>query len=63
VKRPLLIGAAVLALAALLIIYSLWWAPGPRSGPHDIVIKEGTTLGSVSRQLAKEGAIPGTART
>jgi UPF0755 protein len=63
VKRPLLIGAAALVLSALAIIYCLWWAPGPKSGPHDIIIKEGTTLGSVSRQLAREGAIPGTART
>ena len=62
-KRPVLTGAAVLVLAALVGIYLLWWAPGPKAGPHDIVIKEGTTLGSVSRQLAKEGAIPGTART
>ncbi|HEV8406312.1 MAG TPA: endolytic transglycosylase MltG [Sphingomicrobium sp.] len=62
-KRPLLIGAAALVLSALAIIYCLWWAPGPKSGPHDIIIKEGTTLGSVSRQLAREGAIPGTART
>jgi UPF0755 protein len=63
VKRPFLTSAAILGLAALVGIYLLWWAPGPRAGPHDIVIKEGTTLGSVSRQLAKEGAIPGTART
>jgi UPF0755 protein len=59
----LLIGAAGLILAALLIVYLLWWAPGPKAGPHDLVIKEGTTLGSVSRQLAREGAIPGTAKT
>jgi len=63
VRRPLLIGSAALVLFALAIIYFLWWAPGPRPGPHDIVIKEGTTLGSASRQLAREGAIPGTART
>jgi UPF0755 protein len=61
--RRLLIGAAALVVAALLIIYFLWWAPGPKPGPHEIVVKEGTTLGSVSRQLAKEGAIPGSART
>ncbi|HEX5259764.1 MAG TPA: endolytic transglycosylase MltG [Sphingomicrobium sp.] len=47
----------------MLVIYLFWWAPGPKPGPHDIVVKEGTTLGAVSRQLAKEGAIPGTART
>ena len=49
--------------AALLIVYFLWWAPGPKAGPHDIIVKEGTTLGSISRQLAKQGAIPGTAKT
>jgi len=55
--------AAGLALAALAVIYALWWAPGPKAGPHDIVVEEGATLGSVSRQLDKAGAIPGSART
>jgi UPF0755 protein len=63
VKHPLRAAAAGLVLAALVVIYALWWAPGPKAGPHDIIVKEGTTLGMVSRQLAKEGAIPGTART
>jgi UPF0755 protein len=63
VKRPLLTAAAGIVLAALAVIYFLWWAPGPRPGPHTVIVKEGTTLGAVSRQLAKEGAIPGTART
>ncbi len=62
-RRPLLIGAAALVGAALALIYALWWAPGPRPGPHDIIVKEGTTLGALTRQLAKEGAIPGSART
>ena len=61
--RKLLTGAAGLVLAALLVIYFLWWAPGPKPGPHDVIIKEGSTIASVSRQLAKEGAIPGTAKT
>jgi UPF0755 protein len=63
VKRLLLAGAAALVLAALIVIYAFWWAPGPKAGPHDIVIKEGTTLRAVSRQLAKEGATPGSARS
>jgi len=63
VKRLLLIGAIALVIAGLVAIYALWWAPGRRAGPHDIIVKEGATIGSVSRQLAKEGAIPGTART
>ena len=61
--KRLLAGAAALIVAALLVIYFLWWAPGPKPGPHDLVIKEGSTIGSVTRQLAKEGAVPGTPRT
>jgi UPF0755 protein len=63
VKRFLLIGAAALVLAALAALYIFWWAPGPKAGPHDIVVAEGTTLRSVSRQLEKVGAIPGSAQT
>jgi UPF0755 protein len=63
VRRPFAIGAGGLILAARLIIYFLWWAPGPKRGPHDVMIAEGASLGSVSRLLAKEGAIPGTAKT
>ena len=62
-KHPLRTAAAGIVLVALIAIYALWWAPGPKRGPHDVIVKEGTTLAAVSRQLAKEGAIPGTART
>jgi UPF0755 protein len=55
--------AAGLILAVLIPIYLLWWAPGPRPGPHDVVIQEGSTLGTAARQLEKAGAIPGSART
>lgn len=61
--KRILLGAAGFVLAALLVTYFLWWGPGPKPGPHDLIIKEGTTLVSVSRQLAEEGAIPGTAKT
>ena len=37
--------------------------PGPKAGPHTIIVEEGSTLGSVARQLGKQGAIPGDART
>jgi UPF0755 protein len=57
------LGAASLVFAALLTIYFLWWSPGPKPGPHAISVKEGSTLSSVSRELAAKGAIPGTART
>ena len=62
-KRALPIGAAGIVLAVVATIYLFWWAPGPKAGPHDIIVREGATIGSVSRQLAKEGAIPGSART
>ncbi|HJP68410.1 MAG TPA: endolytic transglycosylase MltG [Sphingomicrobium sp.] len=61
--RRLLGFAAGLALAALLAIYLLWWAPGPKPGPHTIIVPEGATITSVARKLAAEGAIPGTAKT
>ncbi len=41
----------------------LWWGPGPKPGPHTVVISEGATLGTVARKLEKAGAIPGTAET
>jgi UPF0755 protein len=56
-------GVAAAILAALLIVYVLWWSPGPKPGPHDIIIADGSTLSSVAGQLHKEGAIPGTATT
>ena len=61
--RRLLYAAGVVALAALAATYLLWWAPGPRAGPHTVFVKEGSTVGAVARQLDKQGAIPGSART
>jgi UPF0755 protein len=63
VRRLLLIGAAGLVLGGVLTVYFLWWAPGPRPGPHTIIVKEGSGVATVAKELAKEGAIPGTART
>ncbi|MFL6728409.1 MAG: endolytic transglycosylase MltG [Sphingomicrobium sp.] len=62
-RRSLLIGAGGLVLAALLALWFLWWSPGPKPGPHTVIIEEGSSVGSAARQLAKHGAIPGTART
>ena len=61
--RRILTALAVLAAVAFVLVYFLWWGPGPKGGPHDVTIKEGTTLGPLSRQLAKEGAIPGSAKS
>ena len=61
--RRLTLGAAGLALAVLVILYFLWWGPGPKAGPLSITVQEGSTLGTVARKLEKMGAIPGTAKT
>jgi UPF0755 protein len=63
VKRILLLGAAGLVLSALVTIWVLWWSPGPKPGPHTVVIQEGSSLGMAARQLGRQGAIPGSART
>ena len=56
-------AAGALVLAALIGLYFLWWGPGPKAGPHTIMVQEGSSLSSVARRLEKEGAIPGTATT
>ena len=59
-----LTALAVLALfAALVAVWFLWWSPGPKPGPHTIIVEEGSTLGAVAGQLERAGAIPGSART
>jgi UPF0755 protein len=62
VRRSAL-AVAGLILAALVALYFLWWAPGPKAGPHTIIVKEGASIASVARELDRQGAIPGTART
>jgi UPF0755 protein len=61
--RKLAVVAAGIILAVLIGIYVLWWGPGPKPGPHTVMIPEGSTVASVARKLEKEGAIPGTAKT
>jgi UPF0755 protein len=61
--RPSALAVAGLILAALVALYFLWWGPGPTAGPHTIIVKEGASVASVARELDRQGAIPGTART
>ena len=56
-------AAAGLVLAAIVVLYFLWWGPGPKPGPHTIIVKEGASVASVARELDRQGAIPGSART
>ena len=62
-KKHLKIAAAILVVAALLVVAMLWFSPGPKEGPQTIIVKEGSTLTSVARQLDEQGAIPGNAMT
>ena len=62
-KKLLIGGGAAALLAALAALYLLWWGPGPNGKSHHLVVAEGSSLASVARQLEREGAIPGSART
>ncbi len=61
--KRLALLAAGLVVAALIGLYVLWWGPGPKPGPHTIIVKEGSSVGSVARDLEAQGAIPGSARS
>ena len=62
-RRLLFASAAGAALAALAALYFLWWSPGPKPGPHAVIVEEGSSLATVAQQLERQGAIPGSART
>lgn len=62
-KRLILVAAVLGLLVGGGTYWFLWAASGPKPGPHTIVVEEGSTLGSVARQLEEAGAIPGSAST
>ena len=62
-RRAVLIAAVLGLLVGLAGFWMLWLAPGPKPGPHTIVVKEGSTLGYVAAELDEAGAIPGSAKT
>ena len=62
-RRAILIAAVLGLLIGGGTFWMLWMSPGPKPGPHTIVVEEGSTLSSVARQLEEAGAIPGSART
>ena len=43
------------------LYWSLWASPGPKPGPHTIIVEEGSSLSRVADQLAAMGAVPGSA--
>jgi UPF0755 protein len=62
-KRLLLILVAVGLLAGAGGYWFLWASPGPKQGPHTLIVEEGSSLARVAGQLERIGAIPGSART
>ena len=59
-RRAVIIAAVLGFLVGAGGFWLLWLSPGPKAGPHTIVVQEGATLGTVAAQLEKAGAIPGT---
>jgi UPF0755 protein len=62
-RKAILVAAVLGLLIGGGTFWMLWASPGPKPGPHTIVVEEGSTLSSVARQLEQAGAIPGSART
>jgi UPF0755 protein len=64
VLRRILIGGIGLGLLALAGAYFLLWAsPGPKPGPHTLVVEQGSSLAKVTNQLVAAGAVPGSVTT
>jgi len=62
-RRAVIIAAVLGLLVGAGGYWMLWLAPGPKPGPHKIVVKEGSTLNYVVAELDEAGAIPGSAKT
>ena len=62
-KRAIIIAAVLGLLAGATGFWLLWLAPGPKAGPHTLIVKEGSSVASVANDLEKIGAIPGSATT
>ena len=60
-RRAVLIAAVLGLLVGAGGFWLFWLAPGPKPGPHKIIVKEGSTLGYVAAELDEAGAIPGSA--
>jgi UPF0755 protein len=60
-RRAVIIAAILGLLVGAGAFWRLWLAPGPKAGPHTLVVKEGSSVGSVATELEKIGAIPGSA--
>lgn len=62
-KRLILVVAALGLLVGAGGFWLFWLSPGPKAGPHQVTVDEGSALASVARQLQDQGVIPGNADT
>ncbi len=62
-KRLILVVAALGLLVGAGGFWQLWLSPGPKAGPHRVLVKEGQTLRSIVSDMEENGVIPGTWET
>ncbi len=62
-RRAILVTAVLALVAASAAVWLLWGSPGPKAGPHRVIVEEGSTLATVASQLEQQGVIPGSARS
>ena len=62
-RRAVILAAILGLVAGAAGFWMLWLSPGPKPGPHTVIVEEGSSVASVARQLEKAGVIPGSART
>ena len=48
IRRAILVTAVLGLVAAVATFWLLWGSPGPREGPHHVVVEEGSTLATVA---------------
>ena len=62
-RRLIFIAAIFGLIAGAGSFWLLWASPGPRQGPHSVIVEEGSSLAKVAGQLVAAGAVPGSATT
>jgi UPF0755 protein len=62
-RRIIIGGALLVLLAAAAAFWLLWASPGPKPGPHTVIVEEGSSLAKVAHILVAKGAVPGSATT
>ena len=58
-RRLIFVAVLFGLLAAGAGYWLLWASPGPKDGPHAIIVEDGASLAKVTGALVKVGAVPG----